>query len=130
MKSLRRGLLWLVTCAIPVTIAACYGMVMEFYKPGRVLNKETQEGIKDIEVRCADDDGADVDAGAAEDGGAMSDALAVTDEQGGFVLYNDACQNLRFVDVDGDENGGSFETAEAPIGADGEELVVEMTPVS
>jgi len=130
MRALKRGALWLVTFAIPVTIAACYGMVMNFYKPGKVLNKATQEGIKDIEVRCAEGQEPVEDAGTSEDAAIGAETLAVTGDDGSFVLYDDLCQTLRFVDVDGADNGGDFAPVEAPIGADGEELIVEMETTS
>ncbi|MFH1808164.1 MAG: hypothetical protein ABIJ09_05445 [Pseudomonadota bacterium] len=122
-RKIQRALLWGITCAIPVVIAACYGMVMSFYKPGRVLDKTTQKGIADIEVRCV---GLAEDAGSVEDAGGDTGLLAVTDAEGSFVLNTNPCDTLRFIDVDGEANGGQYTSVEMPIGAEGEELVVEM----
>jgi hypothetical protein len=124
MRNIQRLLLWLITGAIPVVIAACYGVVMDFYKPGKVLDKATQKGIPDIEVRCA---GLTEDAGAVEDAGEDTGLLAVSDAEGSFVISGQpGCDTLRFIDVDGADNGGQYSAVEAPLGADGAELVVEM----
>ena len=124
MRNVQRVLLWLITGAIPVVIAACYGVVMEYYKPGKVTDKTSQKGIPDVEVRCA---GLAEDAGPVEDAAADPGVLAISDAEGSFVIsVLPSCDTLRFVDVDGEENGGQYASVEAPLGANGAELMVEM----
>jgi len=134
MKLIKRSLLWMLTAAVPVFIAACYGINYQFTKNGRVLDKTTRAGIANIEISCADpaDVAPIVDAGSGEDGGATEDAGYhasgfVSGADGSFFWGSEtACNKLKFEDIDGQENGGLYLTKIEPIDTTDKELVVEM----
>lgn len=52
MKSLARLVLRFFIVAIPVVIAACYGMAYRFTKRGRVIDQATRTGIENVTVTC------------------------------------------------------------------------------
>jgi hypothetical protein len=130
MKWLAKPILWLMTSAIPVFIAACYGSPYDGNGPdngdnegkrflkGKVV-KPGGEGIPGIEVSCLTD---------AADAGIISSRVFTMADDGAFVLEAPpgGCVSLRAADVDGPENG-SFESKEAPVTGD-EDLIIELTP--
>jgi hypothetical protein len=91
MKWIAKILLWIIGVAIPVVIAACYGMPYKFSKTGKVVDAETKAGIDGIQVTC-------VQGGQDED-------VAFT-YSGDFTLWYDIpCDTLQIKDVDGAQNG-------------------------
>ncbi len=58
MKKLARACLRLTLFALPMAIAACYGMVARYNKEGKVVDKDTHESLSDITVKCVDAQGA------------------------------------------------------------------------
>jgi hypothetical protein len=97
-RSAAKILLGLVTAAIPVAIAACYGPAavdgLDGSTSGWVRNRATGRGIAGIEVRCMRD-GDVVDANHTGTDGAFT------------VTYPIAtpCDSLVATDVDGPSNG-------------------------
>lgn len=108
MLAIRRLLLWVLTTAIPVFIAACYGVAYNFARAtGRVTDALTGDGIGGIELSCMND------------GEVQSTAYTAAD--GSFILeYDDAmpCDTILVEDVDGDANG-TYAPASVPM-QDGE----------
>jgi len=112
-----RFLLWLIGVALPVFIAACYGMPYRFSKQGRVIDAETKQGIPNIMVSC-------VRAGRDE-------FTIPSWENGRFELsYDLPCDELRLEDTDGEENGGRFEAKTVPFCESCDEITVEMSRAS
>ncbi|MBN2359801.1 MAG: hypothetical protein JXR83_10135 [Deltaproteobacteria bacterium] len=129
MQIIKRSLLWLMTAAVPVVIAACYGPYYNYTKSGRVLDKQTRAGVANIAVSCADPaaDPPAADAGAVEDAGGYQPSVFVTGPDGAFYWGGyQACNKLKFEDVDGQENGGLYLTAIEPLGDPEQELEVEL----
>lgn len=107
MQIVKRSLLWMLTAAVPVVIAACYGMPVSygaFQQTGKVVDKESQEAIPGIEVSC------ETEAGAL----ASSD-VTTTDDLGAFTISFDSCPVMVFEDNDGGDNGGTFQRLEVPL---------------
>ena len=52
MTRIYRALVYLVTFAVPVVIAACYGPAYRYRKGGKVLDKVTRDPISQIDVSC------------------------------------------------------------------------------
>jgi hypothetical protein len=115
-----RPVLWLVTAAIPVFIAACYGAYYdESRATGKVVDKATGEGVPDILVSCM------------TSGGSVLDQTYSLAGDGAFEIWyqeNDPCETLRFEDVDGEENG-EFQALELPFDPAAGELTAELEPV-
>jgi hypothetical protein len=108
-KRLARPILWLLTSAIPVFIAACYGPPMEDdwdggldpekSVTGRVLSALTGSGIPYIKVSCLV---------SGRDGQEVYDETYSAPGGGAFELWSSEytpCETLRFEDVDGADNG-------------------------
>lgn len=113
MRTIAKFFLWLTTIALPVVIAACYGMPYRFSKTGHVVDSETKEGILGIEVAC-------MRAGSAQ-------ATAYTLEDGSFWLeFNDPCDHYRVEDVDGEDNGGQYVSRDVEWCKDCEEITIEL----
>jgi hypothetical protein len=114
MRIIAKFFLWLITVAIPVVIAACYGPLYKYSKSGKVVDSETQEGINGIQVSCMV-------------GGSPWD-VTYSDPQGEFLLmYDRPCDELQLEDVDGDQNG-RYLTTTAPFCEDCTTIAVEMDP--
>ncbi|MFH1808758.1 MAG: hypothetical protein ABIJ09_08430 [Pseudomonadota bacterium] len=119
MTLLKKFALWFLTGFIPVVIAACYGMPYDyrsarFVKPGRVLDIQSKAGIPGIQVLCTTPTG-DIQS------------FAYSDEEGQFVLgYDRPCQTVLVEDIDGEENGGQYATAEVPFEPGDEDQVIEL----
>ena len=113
MRTIARFFLWLVTAAIPVVIAACYGMPYKYSKSGHVIDSETKEGIQGIQVTCVVND---------------SDySMAYTYEEGAFVIEYDAdCDALRVEDVDGEDNGGTYLPRTVAFCKDCQDITIEL----
>jgi len=134
MKLIKHSLLWMLTAAVPVFIAACYGINYQYSKKGRVLDKETRAGIANIEVSCVDpaavapvvDAGAGEDAGATEDAGYRPSGFSSSDDGSFYWGGFEPCNKLKFEDIDGQENGGLYLTKIEPFSDSEQELVVEM----
>ncbi len=113
MRLIAKFFLWLISVAIPVVIAACYGAPFAYSKTGKVVDSETKEGVNGIQVACLLD-------GYEQD-------VAYSWEDGTFWIHYDApCDSLHLEDVDGEDNGGYYEPRTVPIDEDCEELVVEL----
>ena len=119
-KALARYGLFCLGLITPVFIAACYGVSYGFSKLGRVIDARSKGSLFGIRVSCV--------GSGADQAQVLSTTLSATD--GSFsVDYRPttSCETLRFEDVDGEENGGAFETQEIPF--DGEQdVVVELQP--
>jgi hypothetical protein len=129
MRLLARPLLWLLTTAIPVFIAACYGapgdfggdagLVPEKSVAGRVLSALTGSGIPYIRVSCLI---------SGYEGLETYDETYSRPDDGAFELWSSEytpCEILRFEDVDGGENG-AFQTLELSYADDGQEVIAEL----
>ena len=130
MKLLAKSLLWLLTTAIPVFIAACYGAPMdgdwndggtdpEKSVAGRVLSALTGSGIPYIKVSCV------ISGYSGEE--VYDDTYSAPDD-GAFELWSSEytpCEILRFEDVDGADNG-AYQTLELSYVDDGQDVVAEM----
>jgi len=128
MKWLAKPLLGVLTAAIPVFIAACYGAPGDNldddyeYDPeksiaGRVLSSLTGSGIPYIRVTCL-----------LANGTAYDEAYSSAD--GEFELWVSeyrSCEALMFEDLDGEENG-AFDSLEFSFVDDGSDVVVELEP--
>ncbi|MCP4675647.1 MAG: hypothetical protein GY854_09115 [Deltaproteobacteria bacterium] len=139
-KLLAKPILWLLTSAIPVFIAACYGMPMYLFNAkGRVVDKKTGEGINNIKVSCIMTNGPitwpvgeSFSSTTVPDGGMWIDDETFSQPGDGYfyIGYDDPCYEIRFEDVDGEQNGGSYATQTILMTEDGDaDLTVEMEPV-
>jgi hypothetical protein len=102
LRHCAKALLCLVTCAIPVFIAACYGGPVGSSEPcqGKVVDKTTNVGIAGIEIRC-------MVAGSAYDAGWSA-------SDGSFNVSrptSSSCDSLVALDVDGSSNGSYRSTS-------------------
>ncbi len=113
MRTISRFLLWLVTAALPVVIAACYGMAYRFTKSGHVVDSETKEGIPGIKIACMVD--------------GNETATDYTYDDGSFWLeFNTACDHYRVEDVDGEDNGGLYVARDVDWCKDCEDITIEL----
>lgn len=118
MKTLARWGLKLLSLVVPVTMAACYGMPADFGKSqcGTVRDSATQTGVAGIQVTCLQ---ADQEIG-----------MAYTQTDGAFcVSFSETaiCESLQVEDVDGEENGGTYQATSATPPADGSSLTIDLT---
>jgi hypothetical protein len=98
-----------------VFIACAYGVPWRYAKAGRVVDAAAGEGIPGIQAGC-------VLAGAVRE-------ADVSGADGGFALHIETrCDELRFTDVDGAENG-AYATQAIPF-TEGDEydLLIELEP--
>lgn len=130
LRRLAKPILWLLTTAIPVFIAACYGSPGDYsdggtgYDPeksitGRVLSALTGSGIPYIKVSCfiAEYAGQDV-----------YDETYSKPGDGAFELWSSEytpCEILRFEDVDGAQNG-AYQTLELNYVDNGLDVIAEL----
>lgn len=102
LRLLAKPLLWIFTCAIPVVIAACYGVYQDFFHvSGRVVDKETGDGLGNIQVTCLSKTGDETDSTHSLPGDGYFELR---------VDFPEDCSELLFEDVDEMENGGRFKT--------------------
>jgi hypothetical protein len=129
MKHLAKPILWLLTTAIPVFIAACYGAPMEnLYDggsdpeksvAGRVLSALTGSGIPYVKVSCLISGTGGLEV--------YDDAYSAPGD-GAFELQSSEyspCEILRFEDVDGADNG-AYQTLDLEYVDNGQDVVAEM----
>jgi hypothetical protein len=113
MRLVARCFLWLLTVAVPVVIAACYGPMYRFSKSGKVIDSQTKEGINNIQVTCL------------RNGYEQDVAYSLTTGQ--FDIYYDAaCDELLFEDIDGEENGGTYVQRTVEFCEECPEMTVEL----
>jgi len=111
MRKLYRALVQLVTYAIPVVIAACYGPVYRYRKGGKVLDSQTKAPISQIDLTCDQGDG--------------SQTWSRTFEDGTFELgYDTPC-----VEVRAEDTGARYANKTVPFDAAAPELVIELDPL-
>ena len=92
MKWIAKFFLWLLSIAIPVFIAACYGPSVKYSKSGKIIDGQSRLGVQGIQVTCMVN-------GRVED-------TAISEVNGDFIIwYNTPCDELHFKDVDGVSNG-------------------------
>src|SRR5512140_485932 len=116
MRWLTRAALAALSSVVSVFIACAYGTPWRYVKSGRVVGVGTSVGIPGIRVGCAV--------------GATFSDVANTDADGLFTLHvEDACDEVRFTDVDGAANGAWQETVLPFVAADETGLLVELDPV-
>ena len=127
-KRLAKPFLWLLTTAIPVFIAACYGPPMddvngntdpETSLTGRVLSALTGSGIPYIKVSCLV---------SGYDGQEVYDETYSAPGDGAFELWSSdytPCEVLRFEDVDGPDNG-AYQTQEMGYADDGLDVEAQL----
>lgn len=114
MKWAYRCMLWLLGVAIPVFLAACYGMPYRFSKTGKVVDRATGDGIYGLKVSCP------------ANGYSQSD---YTNPDGSFTLFYDTpCERLEISDTDGDDNG-RYQDKAVPFCDECAEQVVELERV-
>ncbi|MBN2497161.1 MAG: hypothetical protein JXR96_21390 [Deltaproteobacteria bacterium] len=113
MRLISKFLLWIVSALSSVAIAACYGTFYEYDRSGRVLDAETLAGIPGIQVTCL--------------AGGQELDVTFTYDDGRFTVYAyEACEQLCFEDVDGEQNGGEYARRCVPDSADCPEITVEL----
>ena len=135
LKRLAKPFLWLLTTAIPVFIAACYGSpggysdggpgpdsgpVPEKSVAGRVLSALTGSGIPYIKVSCLI---------SGFEGLEVYDDTYSAPGDGAFELWSSEytpCEVLRFEDIDEEENG-SYQTLEINYIDNGQDVVAELS---
>ena len=143
MKRLYRALVYLVTFAIPVVIAACYGPAYRYRKGGKVLDKQSRAPISQIDVSCEYDGGSSYPSRTGNDGVFQIqtdetclelkavDALGPPGD-GGVVDagVTDAGATDGGVVADGGTDGGlrtaRYATKIVPAGAEGADQTIEM----
>ena len=99
MKSVKKLLLGIITAAIPVVIAACYGPV--YRMEGMVKDADTQEGIEGIRVTCINYD----DRSTPEYDGQFATTKTNISGYYSFDGSGGRCDIMRFKDIDGMKNG-------------------------
>ena len=115
MQFVAKFFLWIIGVAIPVVIAACYGMPYRYGKTGRVVDAETQAGINGLKVSCL--------KGGAEIGMDYSSPTGYFD-----IGYDQPCEFVQVTDEDGELNGGIYLEQTVPY-CEGcpEQLVIPMS---
>ena len=104
MTKIYRVLVYLVTFAIPVVIAACYGPAYRYRRGGRVLDKVSRAPISQIDVSCERDGGSTYPDRTGDDGV--------------FQLQFDDCETVKAVDsLPGAGDGGAVDAGSADAGS-------------
>lgn len=113
MRGLAKLGLWVLGTAVPVFIAACYGIAYRFNRAGHVVDRQSGAGIAGIEVACLQ--------------GETETDIAYSSEDGSFSLnFDEPCESVRATDVDGDMNGGAYQSTTVPLPEPEETFVIEM----
>jgi hypothetical protein len=115
MKTVSRWMLGLVTSAIPVVIAACYGVAYTFSQRGRVVDKSTKAGVAGLKVECRSSSNAVSDMSYSENDGQFSL----------FATNSASCVNVRVTDER--EIGARYATATVPSDPN-KTLTIEVSP--
>lgn len=128
LRAIAKPFLWLCTSAMPVVLAACYGPRYEeggLAVSGRVKDRDSGAGVGDIRVTCLL-----VDDSVTHE----LDQTTTLEGDGSFSFEPgacEACNALRFEDVDGAANG-SYTVRTLPIdpaeAETSEDLDVELYP--
>ncbi len=113
MRRFARFFLWLMGVAVPVFLAACYGMPYRFSKIGKVIDSESKTGINGIEVSCLNNEQV-LDVSHSYEDGKFE------------IWYDQPCDVLVFEDVDGEENGGLYSQKQIVFDEDTDNIIVEM----
>jgi hypothetical protein len=115
MKAIARACLKLVILAIPVTIAACYGMMTRYNKRGYVIDKQTRQGIDGVEVKCI------------LSGGAIGASNISTN--GAFDLYYDTlCDHLEAEEAPAD-GAVRYKKTSVPFDENSSTVTIEMEKI-
>lgn len=113
MKQLARACLRLALLAVPVVIAACYGPIARFGRSGKVIDKETHEGLSDIRVSCI------------KNGATLDSTLSYS---GDFSLYFDEpCDSIDAEDtVTGDAGVARYQKTSLPYSEGTGTLTIQL----
>ena len=113
-----RILMGLMGTVVPVIVAACYGMQegwnVLIQMSGRVVDKDTQQGIPGLRVACMQ--------------GEHVARFTMTGSQGHFQLadYDLYCDEVLIQDVDGPDVNGSYVDTVVPFVSSESEQVFEL----
>jgi hypothetical protein len=132
VKYIARFLLRMMTLAVPVVIAACYGVPQDYtLRNGRVVDKDTQRGIPGIKVTCLTGDAgifSTLTNGSMVDAGLTTLDAGASTEDGTFQLNGGVdCTSLLAEDVDGPANGGSYAPVTQPFDSAATTITILMT---
>ncbi len=116
MKRVSRCLLGLVTCVVPVFIAACYGVMNTFSQRGRVVDKDTKAGIAGLRVECRNANQTVTD-------------MTHSAQDGAFALYAESASSCATVAVDDDREAGARYASTTVPSDTGKDLVIEVSPL-
>lgn len=116
MRKMSRFLLGIVTTAIPVVIAACYGMAYQFSQRGKVVNKTTKAGVAGLRVECRTDSNAMTDR-----------TYSATD--GSFDLYTSSRGGCKTIAVDDDRESGARYASTTADPDPSRDITIEVTPL-
>lgn len=116
MRRMSRFLLGIVTTAIPVVIAACYGMAYEFAQRGKVVNKSTKAGVAGLRVECRTESNA------------MTDRT-YTASDGAFALHAASQDGCRTIAVDDDRESGARYASTTAASDPSHDITIEVTPL-
>ncbi len=122
-KVLRWILRVLGVAAVGTTVTACYGTPYDEYEiKGKVLDADNNpiEGIFVTTQSGVLKDGVDLSKHYRGSATTKSDGTFLIND----IFYISEDQKLFAVDIDGEENGGKFETTEVPLDLD--EMVIVM----
>jgi hypothetical protein len=126
MRLIARFFLWLIGIAIPVVIAACYGIGYRFSKSGKVTDSKSKQGIDGIRISC-------VRSGQVVSSTSSRKVSYPSGNTGsGYfdIDYNTPCDELRFEDTDGPQNGGQYATKSMPFCESCSDASVELDLVN
>lgn len=113
MRHVSRCLLGIVTCVVPVFIAACYGMAYTFSQRGRVIDKGSKTGVSGMRVQCRNKSDAMTDETHTQSDGRFH--LSATSES--------ACATVA---VDDDHEAGA-RYASTRVPSNGDDLTIEVS---
>jgi hypothetical protein len=116
MKRISRCLLGLVTCVVPVFIAACYGVMNTFSQRGQVVDKNTKAAVAGLRVEC------------------LNASSTVTDMthsawDGTFALHTESASSCTTIAVDDDRETGARYASTTALPDPGKDLVIEVAPL-
>ena len=113
MKRLARLLLRFFVVAVPVFIAACYGVAYNFTRRGKVVDKDSKKGLFGVTVTCDHKDGT-------------KELPANTDVDGRFLLdFNKPCDTVT-ASQEPTDGPAAYQKTTIPFVDDGSDLLIEM----